>query len=315
MADKRSWLEVAVGSTRERIGSDGSVRYTALYRDLKGRQRSAGSFTTQRQADRAWQRAESRVAQGQLGEPGRGRQMFRDYAEKTWLPNHEIEATTRQSYTYILRRHILPEFGPMRMIDILPEHVREWVARLKAGGVKPPTIRQCFVLLSAVFTTALNDQVTFLHPCKGVKTPPVPAQPRTIITPEQFAALYECLPDAQSQIPPRWRPVPGEALPQGQGVSPLQAQRTDHRQAEGARRGAWPGPRGSAVPGTSGGSAAAAGAAPLSRPRRTPGPYQAERGWAPLPARHPDRLLSRPLPLRLLPGRLLPLPGSPPCGR
>ena len=95
-----------MGSTRERIRSDGSVRYTALYRDLKGRQRSAGSFTTQRQADRAWQRAESKVAQGPLGEPGRGRQTFRDYAEKTWLPNHEVEATTRQSYSYILCRHI-----------------------------------------------------------------------------------------------------------------------------------------------------------------------------------------------------------------
>ena len=153
-----------MGSTRERIGSNGSVRYTALYRDLKGRQRSAGTFSTQRQADRAWQRAEARVAQGQLGEPGRGRQTFRDYVEQTWLPNHEIEATTRQSYTYVLRRRIFPEFGPMRMIDILPEHVREWVAGLKAGGVKPPTIRSCFVVLSAVFTTALNDQVTFLHP-------------------------------------------------------------------------------------------------------------------------------------------------------
>jgi hypothetical protein len=28
-------------------------------------------------------------------------------------------------------------------------------------------------VLSAIFTTALNDQVTFLHPCKGVKTPPL----------------------------------------------------------------------------------------------------------------------------------------------
>lgn len=189
-----------MGSTRERTGSNGSVRYTALYRDLKGRQRSAGTFTTERQADRAWQRAEARVAQGQLGEPGRGRQTFRDYVEQTWLPNHEIEATTRQSYTYILRRRILTEFGPMRMIDILPEHVREWVAGLKAGGVKPPTIRSCFIVLSAVFTTALNDQVTFLHPSKGVRTPPVPAQPRTIITPEQFAAVCECLPGAQSKL-------------------------------------------------------------------------------------------------------------------
>ena len=56
------------------------------------------------------------------------------------------------------------------------------------------------VVLSAIFTMALNDQVTSLHPCKGVKTPPVPAQPRTIITPEQFAVLYECLPDELSKL-------------------------------------------------------------------------------------------------------------------
>jgi hypothetical protein len=72
----------------------------------------------------------------------------------------------------------------MRMIDILPEHVREWVADMKARGVTPHSIRYAMVVLSAIFTTALNDQVTSLHPCKGVKTPPVPAQPRNIITPE-----------------------------------------------------------------------------------------------------------------------------------
>jgi len=33
-----------------------------------------------------------------------------------------------------------------------------------------------------------------LHPCKGVKTPPVPVRPRTIITPEQFGQLYDALP-------------------------------------------------------------------------------------------------------------------------
>ena len=37
----------------------------------------------------------SRVAQAYLGDPRRGRQTFRDYVEQTWLPNHEIEASTR----------------------------------------------------------------------------------------------------------------------------------------------------------------------------------------------------------------------------
>ena len=171
---RRLWVSPGSG-----LAPTGTVRYTAMYRDLKGRQRSAGTFRQRREADRAWQRAEARVAQGYLGDPGRGRQSFRDYVENTWLPNHEIEASTLQGYTYVLRCRILPEFGSMRMIDILPEHIREWVAEMKHGGVSPPTIRYAMVVLSAIFTTALNDQVTSLHPCKGVKTPPVPAQPRT----------------------------------------------------------------------------------------------------------------------------------------
>ncbi len=188
-----------MGFSRKRIGVSGRVRYAAVYRDLRGRQRSAGTFATQRQADRAWQRAEVMLTLGRVGDPARGRQTFRRYVEDTWFPNHEVEATTRQGYWYNLRKHILPEFGQMKMADILPEHVREWVTTLKGRGVSPAMIASNKVILSAIFTTALNDQITSLHPCKGVKVPPVPLKPYTIITPEQFSAVYEALPD------PRWR--------------------------------------------------------------------------------------------------------------
>ena len=120
--------------------------------------------------------------------------------EEVWLPDHQIEATTRQSYTYSLYKHLMPEFGPMRMIDVLPEHVRAWVTGLKDAGVSPVTIRYNKVLLSAIFTTALNDQVVFIHPCRGVKTPTVPQKPRTIITPEQFGRVYEALPDDTTRL-------------------------------------------------------------------------------------------------------------------
>ena len=39
--------------------------------------------------------------------------------------------------------------------------------------MSPATIRYNEVLLSAIFTTALDGRVTFIHPCKGVKTPTV----------------------------------------------------------------------------------------------------------------------------------------------
>lgn len=114
-----------MGFSRERAGKGGKPRFIAVCRDLRGRQRSASTYATERQADRAWQRAEAQLELGRVGDPARGRQTFRQYVEETWLPNHEIEASTRQGYT--LYRHIMPEFGPMRMMDILPMHVREWV--------------------------------------------------------------------------------------------------------------------------------------------------------------------------------------------
>jgi integrase len=75
-------------------------------------------------------------------------------------------------------------------------HVREWVARRQdVHGDRPPTVRRCKVVLDALFTTALNDQVTLLHPGKGVKTPPVATKPRTIITVEQFDRLLQAVDD------------------------------------------------------------------------------------------------------------------------
>src|SRR5690242_21725756 len=121
MTVKRSWAgEGVVGYSRKRVGRDGRPRYTAYYWDAKDRERSAGTFPNKKDADRAWQRAEAKVAEGRLGDPGRGRQTFQAYVEQVWLPGHQVEATTRQSYTYSIYKHLMPEFGPMRMIDILP---------------------------------------------------------------------------------------------------------------------------------------------------------------------------------------------------
>ena len=189
-----------MGYSFKREDNKGRVRWTACYRDLRGKIRSAGTFSNQRLADRAWQRKETHVAEGRLGDPARGRMLFERYVKDTWLPNHVMEPSTRESYTYSIDKHIIPEFGPMRMMDILHENVRTWIAKLQRNGVGASTIQHCKMHLSAIFTTAVNDEVTFVHPCKGVKTPPVAIKPLKIITPEQFDLLYQALPDADAQL-------------------------------------------------------------------------------------------------------------------
>jgi hypothetical protein len=156
-----------MGWLKERRGRDGKIQYTAVYRDLQDRERSAGTFATKR-----------------------GRQRFRDYVNDEWFPNHVIEQTTREGYRYTLNAHILPEFGAMRLIDIMPVHVREWIVKLQGRGVRPPTIRTCKVILDAVLTTALNDQIVYLHAGKGVRTPPVAKKSLRIITAADYDAIH-----------------------------------------------------------------------------------------------------------------------------
>jgi len=189
-----------MGWSQKRKAGDGSYRYRACYRDVRGQIQSAGTFASEREADKAWQKAEVKIAEGRVGDPRRGRQSFQRYVEEEWLPNHVMEASTREGYTYQIGKHIMPWFGRMKMVEILPSHVREWVTGLRQRRVAPKTIQNLRNILSAIFTTALNDQVTFLHPCKGVKTPTVPVKLPTIISPAQFNTIYQALPDDGTRL-------------------------------------------------------------------------------------------------------------------
>jgi integrase len=192
-----------MGHPYRREGVNGKPRYAAIYHDARGVRRSAGTFATKREADRAWASAEADALLGRGRDPRRGKITFTAYVTGVWLPNHQLEHTTRQRYSYQISKYLLPEFGAMRMADIAPVHVREWITRLQDQDVSVSTIADLKTVLSAIFTTALNDQITASHPVRGVKTPTVARKPRTIVTPEQFDLIHSALPDQ------RWRVLVG----------------------------------------------------------------------------------------------------------
>jgi integrase len=188
-----------MGWVERRTDQNGKVRYRAKYRDIRGRKQSAGTFAEERSAMKAWQAAEIKIAEGRAGDPRRQKQHFKRYVEEEWFPNHRLELRSRENYTYYLNRHIIPWFGPMRMVEILPSHVREFVTDLDRHGVPPSSIGYCLTILSAIFTTALNE-VIFLHPCRGVTAPATAKKIRQIVTPAQFDRLYAALPDDMMQL-------------------------------------------------------------------------------------------------------------------
>jgi integrase len=192
---------VSMGFSRKRTGRDGKPRYTAYYLDIRGQERSAGTFPNKKDANDAWKKAEADVSAGKPGDPTRGRQTFEAYVLQKWLPHHLLEPGVRSNYAGHIRNHLLPFFGPMKMRDIMPEHVREWVTEMTSKGASAQTIKYSKgSVLNAIFTTALTDGVVTIHPSHGVKTPPTPGKPRRIITPAQFDRLYHALPDDNARL-------------------------------------------------------------------------------------------------------------------
>lgn len=188
-----------MGFSKKRAGATGA-KWIALYKDARGKQRSAGTFERKRDADAAWQAAETLRRSGRAGDPASAKLKFAGYVNNQWFPNHVIEPTTREGYRYNLDAHIIPWFGSMKMRDIMPTDVRQWVTDLIDEGMSPAQIRHVKIILSAVFTTALNDFVTVLHPCKGVKTPTVAVPDYRILTPEEFEALMEQMPTTVAEL-------------------------------------------------------------------------------------------------------------------
>jgi hypothetical protein len=139
---------------RRRTGSDRRPRYQACYRDARDRIRTAGTFATKKEAERAAVQAEALHASGRLGDADIGKLPFRRYVDEVWSPHHVLEPSTREGYRYTIDKHLMPFFGAMKTNAILPSHVREWVSDPVAAGVSPATIRHTKIVLSAIFTTA-----------------------------------------------------------------------------------------------------------------------------------------------------------------
>jgi hypothetical protein len=172
-----------MGFVRTRIDGSSTPRYLALYQDVKGRQRAAGTFNRLAQAERAWRRAEDRISEGRLGDASRGRQKFARYVEETWLPHHQMEARTRENSMHNIARHDL--LFTMGVLDPQPgnetnaESGELGLTDTNATGrtYRHGTITAYNMAPCAVSTAATRTPPTAPPAAPPAKTPPAPPEP------------------------------------------------------------------------------------------------------------------------------------------
>ena len=117
-----------------------SGRWQVRYRTSDGRQHTAPqTFPTRGDASRHLAQVEADLSRGQWSDPRLGRTTFAAWAERWEATAVNLRANTLAAYGNLLRRYLLPTFGPVPLAEIDVLAVRTWLAKLERGGVGAST--------------------------------------------------------------------------------------------------------------------------------------------------------------------------------
>lgn len=171
-------------------------RWTGLYRDASGAQKSAGTYATEKDALRAAEHAEA------LANPvvdvevhagaKRGRVTVSGYAP-VWLAGHRLEATSREGYGAMLK-HVVKALGGVPVADLDPPKVRTFIRGLEASKLSGATVGHVFTVLHEMVKTAVNDGLLDRDVCAGIKIEGRKSREMTILTPADYRRVLDATP-------------------------------------------------------------------------------------------------------------------------
>jgi integrase len=102
-----------------------------------------------------------------------------------WFDSYVIgnlSPKTSESYHHELSHYIIPRLGGIRLTELRPHHIQDYIAetlsegrRRQPGGLSHRTVQYHYRILSKALDDAIKMGLIVVNPCKGV-SPPRPAQ-------------------------------------------------------------------------------------------------------------------------------------------
>jgi integrase len=161
-------------------------------------------FTTRRAAEQALQHLLGEVASGAFVEPSR--LTVADYLTEYWLLALPavVRPTTADTYERLVRRHIIPAFGDVRLQRLERAQVASWVSGLARSGLAPKTVRNIHGVLAKALADAVDLELVNRNSAARPRTMPraVPADPQ-VWRPEETTAFLSAT--AEDRLGALWR--------------------------------------------------------------------------------------------------------------
>ncbi len=91
-----------------------------------------------------------------------------------------------------MRNHVLPHFGRRQLGSVTPTDVQAFVAHLEHKGLAPSTIRQAYLLVAGLFSSADSDLIA-RSPCRGIKLPPKTRSEMRFLTGDEVLEVADAI--------------------------------------------------------------------------------------------------------------------------
>jgi len=187
MANKRGNGEGSICRCKDRPG------YRAAYtvQTAKGPRRRYVSGKTRREVEEKLTKAKAERDGGLLFDTYSG--TLGPYLEG-WLDDvvrNTVKQRTLENYAYIVRRHITPELGRVKVKDLRPDSVRRLYREKLDSGLSNRTVRLVHTVLNKALKQAVLDGVLPRNVCEAVKAPRQIKREIHPLDPAQASTLLE----------------------------------------------------------------------------------------------------------------------------
>ncbi|MCP4306392.1 MAG: site-specific integrase [bacterium] len=183
-----------MASIRPRTTPAGHRRWEVVYRGPDKRQRTK-TFKRKTDAQRYANTVEADLLRHDWVDPQRGRQPFREWAERWSATTTHLKPKTRESYESIVRNHLLPEFGHRPIASIDHAEVLAYLSGLTNQGKGAGTVRNIRDVMRLVFKLAIRNGVVKTNPVEDIKAPRKAKKEMLFLTEDQVLALAEEIQD------------------------------------------------------------------------------------------------------------------------
>lgn len=119
-----------------------------------------------------------------------GRQTVAEYLT-AWLDGRRsnLRPSTRRSYSWLVRTHVIPEIGSLRLEKLQPADVRRMLQRRLDAGLAPRSVHHMRAVLRAALHQAQKDGLVGRNVAALADSPVVESEQVTTLTPDEAATF------------------------------------------------------------------------------------------------------------------------------